>query len=143
MPIPATIRGHQASFRIFKNGVEQVFDAITRVSVSEESSLERKAYVGRPTTESDKSHMGWSGSFEMEARNKLIEDFMDALITDTLNGIGVTDYSFTITEIYGDGSRAAHVYTNCLFKYGREQTGLDNKVTKSIEFIASQRVRVA
>lgn len=142
MPIPATIRGHQAVFKIYKDGEEQVIDSITRVSIREESQLTRHSYVGDRNTQSDKTHMGWSGSFEMECRNALIEELLDEVITGNLNGVNRPDYTFQITEVYSDGSRSSHIYTDCVFSYGREQGGMDSKVTKSIDFQASRRVRL-
>ena len=112
----ATLRGHQALFKIYRNGTEEIFDAITKVSISQDASFSRHLYVGNPIPESDVVYMGWTGSFETEARNATIEDFLDALVTNNLNGINVDRCHFIIRESYVDGTQNAHLYQNCFFQ---------------------------
>jgi hypothetical protein len=138
----ASIRGHQALFKVFENGAEVVVDTITSVQVQLDSSMSRSFYIGKPVGEGDQSIEGWSGSFEMEVKNDRIEGFIDALITNNLNGIGVSDYSFITTENYPDGTSASYVYFDCQFSYSKNQAGLSDKVTKSVNFQASGRVRL-
>lgn len=138
----ASIRGHQANFKVYENGAEIVIDTITSVQVQLDSSMTRAFYIGKPVGEGDQSIEGWSGSFEMEVKNDKVETFLDALITNNLNGIGVSDYSFITTENYPDGTSASYVYFDCQFSYSKNQSGLSEKVTKSINFQASGRVRI-
>ena len=143
MAVPATIRGHQATFKIFQDGEEVVIDSITRVSLSEESTLSRHMYVGNATPQTDKTNMGWTGSFEMEVRDATVERLFDRIISQSKLGVGQQNYSFVIREHYTDGTVSAYVYPDCQFKIAREQSGLENKITKTIEFIAGTRARVA
>jgi hypothetical protein len=138
----ASIRGHQATFKVYENGSEVVFDTITNVSVNQDSSFSRSFYVGAPIPEGDQTIEGFSGSFDMEVKDDRVETFLDALITNNLNGIGVSDYTFITTENYPNGTSASYVYFDCQFSLNKTQSGLNEKVTKAVNFQASGRVRI-
>lgn len=138
----ASIRGHQATFKVYENGSEVVIDTITNVSVNQDSNFSRSFYVGAPIPEGDQTIEGWSGSFDLEVKEDRIETFMDALITNNLNGIGVSDYTFITTENYPNGTSASYVYFDCQFSLSKTASGLNEKVTKSVSFQASGRVRI-
>ena len=137
-----TIRGHQGTFKVYQDSVEKVFDTITRVSVNQDANFIKSFYVGSRYPEIDVSQEGWSGQFEMEVKNDNIDLFIDALITNNLNGIGISDYSFVCTEKYDDGTIASYVYFNCAFKMSKDQSGLNEKIVKRIEFVAAGRQRL-
>jgi len=137
-----SIRGHKGQFKIFENGTLTDIVDMTSVSVSMDSSFSRTNYVGRPLSEGDQSVEGWSGSCELEVKNDVVDAFIDALVTNNLNGIGVSDYTFVTTEEYGDGSRASYVYFDCQFKMSRQNGGLSEKITKNLEFQAAGRTRL-
>ena len=134
-----TIRGHKGSFKVFENGALQNIVDITSVSVAQDSTFQRSFFVGRPVPEGDQAQEGWSGSIDLEVRNAEVEDFIDALVTNNLNGIGVSDYSFVTTEEYGDGTNRSYVYVDVQWKYSRNQSGLTEKITRTLEFQASFR----
>jgi hypothetical protein len=138
----ASIRGHQASFKLFKDGKEVVIDSITNVSINQDSSMTRSFYVGKAVGEGDQSIEGWSGSFDMEVKDDEIEQFIDALVTANLNGIGVTDDTFISTENFPNGSSSSYVYYDCQFTLSKTQSGLSEKVTKTVNFQASGRIRI-
>lgn len=135
-----SIRGHKGFFQVFKNGTLQgnIID-ITSVDVSQDSTFQRSFYVGRATPEADQSIEGWSGSIELEVKDAAVDEFIDALVTDNLNGIGVADYAFVVREEYGDGTAKSYVYTDCVWKMSRRQAGLTEKITKRLEFQSSFR----
>lgn len=139
MPNPS-IRGHQGQFKIFENGeFKQIVD-ITSVDVTQDSTFQRTFYVGRPTPEGDQTMEGWSGSVELEVKDNSIDEFIDALITNNLNGIGVSDYTFVVTENYSDGVTKSWVYFDCQWKMSKRQSGLNEKQTKRLEFQAAGRI---
>ena len=142
MASPATIRGHQAFFKIFQNGQEVIIDSITRVSINQDSNFSRHHYVGNAYPQGDQTMMGWSGNIQMEVRDDSVERFLDALIANNLNGIDVSAYTLMVVERYSDGSEAVYGYFDCQFKYSREAGGLDSKVTKTLDFQAGGRVRI-
>lgn len=137
-----SIRGHQALFKAYVNGSELILDTITNVSVNLDSNFSRSMYVGNPLSEGDQSIEGWSGSLDMEVKNDLVEKFIDALITNNMNGIGVADYTFITTEKYPDGSSASYVYVDVQWSLSKSQSGLSDKITKSLSFQASSRIRL-
>ena len=137
-----SIRGHKGQFKLFENGVLTNIVDITSVNVSMDSSFSRTNYVGRPLPEGDQSIEGWSGSCDLEVKDSSVDSFIDALVTNNLNGIGVSDYTFVTTEEYGDGTRASYVYFDCQFKMSRQNGGLTEKITKTLDFQASGRVRL-
>lgn len=137
-----SIRGHKGSFKIFENGTLTNIVDITAVSVSQDSSFSRTEYVGRPLPEGDQAIQGWSGSIDLEVKDDSVDAFIDALITNNLNGIGVSDYTFLTTEEYGNGTRASYIYFDCQFKMSKSQSGLSEKMTKKLDFQCSGRQRL-
>jgi len=138
----ASIRGHQGLFKVYENGGEHVIDTITNLSLNQDSNFSRSQYIGNSIPEGDQSIEGWSGSFDMEVKNDVMERFIDNLVTNNLNGIGVSDYTFITTEKYPNGTSASYVYFDCQFSMSRSQSGLSDKITKSVSFQASGRVRL-
>jgi hypothetical protein len=135
----ASIRGHQARFEVYKEGKRQVFDTITKVTINLDSDFVRSEYVGNAIPEGDQIIRGWSGSIDMEVKDASVDNFIDALITDNLNGIGVQRYFFIVSEFYPNGTNKSYVYSDCQFKMSREQGGMGEKITKRLEFQASVR----
>lgn len=138
-----SLRGHQGQFKVYKDGSLVDIVCVTNVKVSMDSSMTRSFYVGNTVGESDQTVEGWSGSFDQEVKSATLESFFDALINDNNNGIGVSDYTFTVTENYPDGTVSSYVYVDCVFKYSRSAAGLNEKITKSIEFQAAARLKVS
>ncbi len=136
----ASIRGHSGQFKVFADGALQNIVDITKVDLNMDSSFSRSFYVGKPVGEGDQAIEGWSGSIDMEVKDAEVDTFIDALITNNLNGIGVSDYTFISTENYPDGSTRSYVYYDCQFKMSRSMGGLQEKVTKKLDFQAAGRV---
>lgn len=135
-----SIRGHKGQFKIFENGQLTNIVDITSVDVSQDSSFMRTNYVGRAIPEGDQSIEGWSGSVALEVKDASVDEFIDALITNNLNGIGVSDYTFLTVEEYGDGTRKSYVYSDVQWKMSKKQAGLTEKITKTLDFQASSRI---
>lgn len=138
MPNPS-IRGHLGQIKFFQDGAPIAFTAIKKVSIGQDSSFMRSYYVGQAESESDQSIEGWSGNVECEVKDANIDLFIDALVTNNLNGIGLSDYTFTTTELYTDGTTQSYVYYDCVFKMSKEQSGLTEKMTKRLDFQAAGR----
>jgi hypothetical protein len=138
----SSIRGHKGEFRLFENGQLKNIVNCTSVNVAQDSSFSRAMYVGNPVPEGDQTHEGFSGSAEFQVKDSSIEDFIDNLIANNLNGIGVSEYTFIVSESYPDGSLSSYVYFDCQWKYSRNQSGLNEKVTKRLDFQASGRVKL-
>lgn len=137
-----SIRGHKGQFKIFENGQLANIVDITAIDISQDSTFMRTKYVGRAVPEGDQAIEGWSGSIDMEVKDASVDEFIDALITNNLNGIGVSDYTFLTVEEYGDGTRASYVYSDVQWKMSKKQGGLSDKMTKRLDFQASQRIRL-
>lgn len=138
----ASIRGHQTKFKILENDGETGIIDVTGFDVNQDSNFSRTFYVGRPIPEGDQSVEGWSGSFDVEVKDASVDEFIDGLVTNNLNGIGVSEYSFIDTELYPDGTSKTYVYFDMQFKVSKSVRGLNEKVTKRLEFQASGRLPV-
>jgi len=138
----ASIRGHQGTFKIFQDGALANIVNITKVDVNQKSEFSQSNYVGNAVPEGDQAIMGWEGSIDCEVKDDEIDKFIDALVLNNLNGIGVSDYTFITTENYADGRTASYVYYDCQFKMSRSQGGLQEKMTKKMDFQASGRQRL-
>lgn len=135
----ASIRGHQGQLKFFQDGALVGIVNLTSCDINQDSSFSRAFYVGQPVGEGDQAHEGWSGSCEAEVKDAAIDEFIDALVESNLNGIGVSDYTMVTTENYADGTTKSYVYFDMQFKMGRKQSGLNEKITKRLEFQASGR----
>lgn len=140
--MPASIRGHQTRFEVYQDGAQRQFDTITNVQINQDSNFSKSFYVGSPIPEGDQTIEGWSGQFDFEVKNDEAELFLDALIANNLNGIGVSEYTFIDTEFYPNGSSASYVYFDCQFSLSKTKPGLNEKVTKTMNFQAAGRVRI-
>lgn len=140
--MPASIRGHQARFAVYQDGVNQSFDTITNLSLNQDSNMTKTFYVGAAIPEGDQSIEGWSGSFDMEIKNAKVDEFLDALINNNLAGIGVSQYFFIASELYPDGTVSTYLYSDCQFSLNKTVGGLNSKVTKSVNFQAMSRVKL-
>ena len=137
-----SIRGHRGQIKFFRDGENVEIVNVTSVDVNQDSDFSRSSYVGQALMEGDQVQNGWSGSLEAEVKDSGVDDFIDALVTQNLNGVGISDYSFTITEEYVDGTRRTYVYFDVQFKMSRRQAGSSDKITKRLEFQASGRSRL-
>lgn len=136
----ASIRGHQGVIKIFKAGQQTGLVHITSADINQDSSFTRSMYVGAQYPEGDQSMEGWSGSMELEVKDASVDEFIDALITNNLNGIGVEEITVLMTENYPNGQTKSYVYFDCQFKMSKRQGGLNEKMTKRLEFQASGRL---
>lgn len=138
----ASIRGQMGSLRMLKAGQIVNIVNITKFSVNLDSTFMRSQFVGRAIPEGDQSIDGYSGSIDTEVKDSAEEDFIDAIITQNLAGVGVEDCALVLTETYPDGSEVSYMYNDCQFKYAREQGGASEKITKRLEFQASSRTKL-
>lgn len=135
----SSIRGHQTSVKVFKNGAPVLLIPILKFNVNQESSFSRSYYVGQPFGEGDQSQEGWSGSLDMEVKGPEVDRFIDAIITGRLNGIGVDEVTIVDTEFYPDGTSSTYLYADIQMKMSKSQGGLNEKVTKKLDWAASIR----
>ena len=138
----ASIRGHQGQFKIFQDGQLKNIVNITKVDINQKSDFMQSNYVGNPVPEGDQTIMGWEGSVDLEVKDDEVDLFIDALVQNNLNGIGVSDYTFISTENYADGRTSSYVYFDCQFKMSKSQEGLQSKMTKKLDFQASGRQKL-
>jgi hypothetical protein len=134
-----SIRGHQGRIDFFENGALAGIANITSVDITQDSSFMRSYYVGKPEPEGDQAVEGWSGSVDAEVKDAIVDKLIDGLVTNNLNGIGISDYSLTTTEFYADGTSQTYVYYDVQLKMSKKQSGLNEKMTKRLEFQASGR----
>lgn len=137
-----SIRGHQGEIKLFENGALVDVVAITDFEVQEDKSFTRSHYVGKNVPEGDTVINGWTGSFSTEIKNDVLEAFIDRLNTANLNGIGYADYTLLSTEFYPDGKTASYVWFGNQFKLSKSQKGLNEKMTRKIEFQSDGRTRL-
>ena len=138
----ASIRGHQGQMKIFQDGQLKNIVNITKVDINQKSDFMQSNYVGNPIPEGDQTIMGWEGSVDCEVKDDEIDLFIDALVQNNLNGIGVSDYTFISTENYADGRTSSYVYYDCQFKMSKSQEGLQSKMTKKLDFQCSGRQKL-
>lgn len=138
----STIRGHQSEVRLLKDGQLVNILHMTKFSAKMDNTMMRSRFVGQSVPMGDQSIDGWSGNAAFEVADDQIEQFIDALVTGNLAGVGVSDYSLIDTEYYADGSSASYLYTDIQWAYSKEVGSFDTKTTKSMDWQASFRQRI-
>lgn len=138
----ASIRGHQGQIKLFTDGAPEGIVDLTSVDIQQDSTFSRTNYVGKAIPEGDQTMEGWSGTLDAEVKDASIDNFIDAIVTNNLNGIGVSDISMVSTENYSDGSTQSYVYFDMQFKMSKNQKGLADKMTKRLDFQASGRQKL-
>ena len=136
----ASIRGHQTSLKITKNGGDTDIVDVTRFEFNQDSTFSRTNYLGRPVAEGDQTQEGWSGSMDMEVKDETVDDMIDAMITENLAGLGIEEINILHTENYADGTTKSWVYFDMQFKMSGTNAGLTEKNTKRLEWQASGRI---
>lgn len=138
----ASIRGHQGQIKIFADGALQSIANITNAQVNQDSTFSRAMYVGEAVPQGDQSIEGFSGSLDLEVKDDAVDAFIDALIGNNLAGIGVSDYTVTMSENYADGRVSSYVYYDMQFKMSKTHGGLSAKMTKKLDFQAAGRLKL-
>lgn len=138
----ASIRGHQTTVKFLKAGQPVAIVNLTRFEANQESTFSKAMYVGAQLPEGDQSMEGWSGTAEMEVKDGALDEFIDALVTNNLNGVGVEEVNIVDTEFYPDGQSQAYVYFDVQAKMSKSTGGLKDKVTKKLEWQASGRAKL-
>ena len=64
------------------------------------------------------------------------------VLYENINGIDVSEYTMTDTELYRDGTQKTYVYSGLRMSVSKSSGGLTDKVTKSVTFQADARVEV-
>ena len=135
-----SIKGHQGQIKLFQDGGDTNIVDMTEFSANQDSTFSRTFYVGRAIGEGDQTVEGWSGNLALEVKGAEVDDLIDGLIQDNLNGIGVSEYSVIDTELYSDGTSRSYVYFDIQFKMGKTIRGLNEKVTKTLDWQAAGRL---
>ena len=136
----ASIRGHQAVIKAFKNGVNVGLVTVTRFDVNQDSTFMRSNYVGQAIPEGDQDNQGWSGTMDLEVKGSEVDEMIDALVSQNLAGIGAEEVTIVDTENYGDGKVSSYVYFDVQFKMSKSQGGSTEKITKKLDWQASGRL---
>ena len=136
----ASIRGHLGSLKIFKAGKDAEIINITNFEANQDSTFQRSFYVGQQLPIGDQTIEGWSGSIDTEVTGTELDDIIDAISTQNLNGIGVEAITLILTENYPDGRSRSYVYFDLQLKMSKRNPGQTEKVTKRLEFQASGRL---
>lgn len=138
----STIRGHQCEVRLLRDGQLVNIINMTKFSSKMDSSFMRSKFVGQSVPKGDLAIDGWSGQASFEVEDDSIEQFIDALVTGNLAGVGVSEYAVIDTETYTDGSQASYLYSDVQWSYSKDVGSYDAKVTKSMDWQASFRQRI-
>lgn len=141
MALPS-IRGHQTSIKLYQDGGDLSIVNVTSIDINQESNFTKSFYVGASLPEGDQTIEGWSGTLDAEVKGPEVDELIDALVTQNLAGVGVSDYTIVHTENYSDGTTKTHVYFDVQMKMSKSARGLNEKVTKRLEWQAMGRLPV-
>lgn len=135
-----TLRGHQGTLKLFRQGQDANIVNITNAEANQDSTFIRSFFVGAQLPVGDQSIEGFSGSIDVEVTGPEVDDVIDAISTQNLNGIGVEQITMVLTEFYADGTNRSYVYFDMQLRMSKRNPGQTEKLTKRLEFQASGRV---
>jgi hypothetical protein len=135
----ASIRGHQTAVKLFKAGQQVGVLPMTGFTANQDSDFSRSEYLGQQFPEGDQTQKGWSGSIDTEVKSAVVDELIDAIITQNLNGIGVEEITIVDTENYDDGTSKSYVYFDVQLKMSKDMRGKE-KVAKKLDWQASGRI---
>lgn len=138
----ASIRGHRGSLKIYSDGADAAVVNITRFEANQDSSFMRTFYAGNPVPEGDQSIEGWSGNVDLEIKDEEVDDLVDSVVDANQAGIGVPDITLVLAEEYPDGRVVSYVYFDVQLRMSKTNPGLNEKMTKRIDWQASGRKRL-
>jgi len=138
----ASNRGHQSQIKFLKNGQQLAVATLRSFSANQKSSFMQSHYVGNPIPEGDQTQEGFEGNAEYEVKGPELDQFIDALITQNLNGVGVDEVNIVDTETYSDGRQSSYVYFDVQAKMSKKVGGQTEKMTKSMDWQASGRIKL-
>lgn len=138
----ASIRGHRGSLKVYNNGADAAIVNITKFEANQDSSFMRTFYAGNPVPEGDQTVEGWSGSMDLEVKDEEVDAVIDEIIDANQAGVGVPDMTLVLAEEYSDGRVASYVYFDVQMKMGKSSAGLNEKMTKKVDWQASGRKKL-
>src|ERR1035437_9285035 len=138
----ATIRGHQTQVKTLQNGQPVDIVTVTSFDAKQDATFMRSKFVGNPVPEGDVAEEGWSGTMEMETQDAHLEDLVDALVTQNLNGVGVDQVQIVDTENYSDGTNRSYGYFDVQCKMSKKAGSMSDKVKKTLDWQASGRLKL-
>ena len=136
----ASIRGHLGTIKVFRQGKDATIINVTNFEANQDSTFIRSHYAGAQLPIGDQSIEGFSGSIDVEVTGPEVDDIVDAIVVQNLNGIGVEDITMVLTENYPDGRTRSYVYFDMQLRMSKRNPGQTEKVTKRLEFQASGRL---
>jgi hypothetical protein len=87
---------------------------------------------------------GWSGGFDMERQNSIIDDYFAGWEADYFQGLDVGTGVITQSIAEPDGSQSQYQYTNVSFKYDNAgKWAGDDTVTQRLTWIAERRIKLS
>ena len=141
MGVPS-MRGHQGRIKLFSNGQEAGIVNILSADINQDTNKTRSFYVGNAQGEGDMSIEGWSGTIDTEVKDDTADALIDAIIQGNLAGIGVNEVTMVVDEFYPDGQVASYVYFGLQMSLSKRIAGLNEKITKRLDFQADGRIRL-
>ena len=144
----ASIRGDKGHVRIIKNGEQVAWFEVTGLNSQEDTQLTESHYCGSKKPETDALMMGWSGTINGEVKNDAVEQLILEIRQARRSGVGLPQVNILYHEEYPDGALdgsngKTFLFTDAELVYGgRNAAGAPDKITKSLNFKASDALEV-
>lgn len=83
---------------------------------------------------------GWSGTFDVERKDAVVDQYFNQLEADYFQGIGEGEATITMTIVESNGTTSRFIYRRCKFSLddAGEWAG-DTAVKMSLSFVCSRR----
>ena len=133
-----SIRGNRGHLRIIEDGQAVELYEITQFSFREDAQSRKSHYVGQNDPETDKLLDGWSGQLALEVKTGLVDELMQRFNDASDAGVTVPTIVLMLYVEYPNLTSGTYVFSGVTIMYdGYQQSGSQEKITKTISFIAS------
>lgn len=138
-----TISGKDTTVTVAKNGqVVAVLNAIS-YEVTPAAELRKQNYLGEQRPREERTELGWTGNVVYEVENAEADGLEDEASRLNDNLEDASTFSIQLAEKYPNGQTVRYSYSPCTIKVGTSAPGRTEKVTKTLEFSAADRKKVA
>ena len=131
-----SIRGHKVNLFLVVNGVRLDIEEFTNFEFASNTESQEDFYIGKQRPEIDTLERGWSGSFTMFVKSRIIDDEIEKIINARQSQAPLPDVVIVLVEEYNNNEgQLIRAFQECQLMYSNYRTGgVNEKVTKTIAF---------
>jgi len=138
-----SIFGKDTMATVAKNGQVVAILNLVSFEVTPASELRKQNYLGEQRPREERVENGWTGNLVYEVENGEADGLEDEATRLNDNLEDSSSFSIQISEKFPNGQSTRYAYSPATIKVSTSSPGRTEKVTKTLEFSAADRKKVA